>query len=179
MSIQSEITRLNGAKEDIADAIVEKGGTLEEGAKLDAMAAGVRSIPTGGSGDFTLGITGASAGDIVSISAVDSSGAPTEYTHSSLPTIPNTGILKGDGFGGIAVAASGTDYGTYSKPSSGIPYTDLADDAKMVILTYGTSTWAEFLAAYNTNRIIYCRIIHIIQSRKSYKCSIRWICITR
>lgn len=47
--------------------------------------------------------------------------------------------------------------GTYSKPSTGIPYTDLADDAKMVILSYGKSTWAQFLDAYTTHRVVYCR----------------------
>ena len=47
--------------------------------------------------------------------------------------------------------------GTYSKPSAGIPYDDLADDAKMTILSYGKSTWAQFLAAYTTYRVVYCR----------------------
>ena len=47
--------------------------------------------------------------------------------------------------------------GTYSKPSTGIPYDDLADDAKMTILSYGKSTWAQFLAAYTTYRVVYCR----------------------
>ncbi len=35
------------------------------------------------------------------------------------------GILKGDGAGGISAATPGTDYGTYSKPSGGIPSTDM------------------------------------------------------
>ena len=37
-----------------------------------------------------------------------------------------SGLLKGDGHGGVAAAVEGTDYGTYSKPSGGIPKTDLA-----------------------------------------------------
>lgn len=37
-----------------------------------------------------------------------------------------SGILKGDGAGGVSAATAGTDYGTYSKPSGGIPKTDLA-----------------------------------------------------
>jgi len=45
-------------------------------------------------------------------------------------TMPNmgaiSGILKGDGQGGVTAATAGTDYGTYSKPSTGIPKTDLA-----------------------------------------------------
>lgn len=41
--------------------------------------------------------------------------------------ITANGILKGDGAGGVSAAVEGTDYGTYSKPSSGIPATDLAN----------------------------------------------------
>ena len=40
--------------------------------------------------------------------------------------ITASGLLKGDGTGGITAAVSGTDYGTYSKPSGGIPASDLA-----------------------------------------------------
>lgn len=45
----------------------------------------------------------------------------------------------------------------YTKPATGIPFTDLADDAKMVVLYYGKSTWADFEAVYHTNRVVYCR----------------------
>lgn len=38
-----------------------------------------------------------------------------------------SGILKGNGVGGISAAQPGTDYGTYSKPSGGIPASDLAN----------------------------------------------------
>lgn len=40
--------------------------------------------------------------------------------------ITDSGILKGDGDGGVSAATAGTDYGTYSKPSGGIPASDLA-----------------------------------------------------
>ena len=39
--------------------------------------------------------------------------------------ITASGILKGDGNGGVSAATAGTDYGTYSKPSGGIPESDL------------------------------------------------------
>ena len=42
-------------------------------------------------------------------------------------TITANGILKGDGAGGVSAATPGTDYGTYSKPSGGIPASDLAN----------------------------------------------------
>jgi len=40
--------------------------------------------------------------------------------------ITASGILKGNGSGGVSAAVAGTDYGTYSLPSGGIPKTDLA-----------------------------------------------------
>ena len=40
-------------------------------------------------------------------------------------TITASGILKGDGAGGVSAAVAGTDYGTYSKPSGGIPSSDM------------------------------------------------------
>lgn len=42
------------------------------------------------------------------------------------PTITVSGILKGDGSGGITAAEPGRDYGTYSKPEDGIPDSDIA-----------------------------------------------------
>ena len=51
MSIASEITRLNGAKADIIQAITDKGVTVPSSAKLDDMALLIASI-TGGGGSF-------------------------------------------------------------------------------------------------------------------------------
>lgn len=47
MSINSEITRLQTAKSDIASAISEKGVTVPESTKLDEMAALIEGIQTG------------------------------------------------------------------------------------------------------------------------------------
>lgn len=54
--------------------------------------------------------------------------------------------------------------GAYVKPSSGIPDTDIASAAtwnakldQMTILSYGNSTWSDFITAYNKNSIVYCR----------------------
>lgn len=46
MSVQSEITRLQGAKDDLAAAIEQKGVAVPAGAKLDDMAALVLQIET-------------------------------------------------------------------------------------------------------------------------------------
>lgn len=50
MSVQSEITRLETAKSDIATAITNKGVTVPSGTKLDGMAALIGSIESGGGG---------------------------------------------------------------------------------------------------------------------------------
>ena len=47
MSIQSEVTRLSGAKSSIATAIENKGVTVPSGTKLDGMPALINSISTG------------------------------------------------------------------------------------------------------------------------------------
>lgn len=44
--------------------------------------------------------------------------------------ITASGLLKGDGLGGVTAAVPETDYGTYSKPSTGIPESDLAQAVK-------------------------------------------------
>ena len=49
MSIASEITRLQGAKSDIADAIEAKGVTVPSSTKIDGYAALVAAIPQGAS----------------------------------------------------------------------------------------------------------------------------------
>jgi len=54
--------------------------------------------------------------------------------------ITATGILKGDGAGGVSSAVAGEDYIT-----------------GLEILSYGNSTWADFLAAYTANKVVYCR----------------------
>ncbi len=44
MSIQSEITRISGAKTDIASALGSKGVTVPSGSKIDDMAALIAQI---------------------------------------------------------------------------------------------------------------------------------------
>ena len=57
MSIQSEITRLETAKSDIATAITNKGVTVPSGTKLDGMAALIGSIESGGGGGVGFKVT--------------------------------------------------------------------------------------------------------------------------
>ena len=56
MSVASEITRLNGAKADIIQAITDKGVTVPSSAKLDDMALLIASITGGGGSGGTLSV---------------------------------------------------------------------------------------------------------------------------
>ena len=53
MSVQTEITRIEGAKTAIATAIAGKGVAVPEGTKLDGLAALVESIEAGGGADVS------------------------------------------------------------------------------------------------------------------------------
>lgn len=55
MSVQSEITRLQNAKEAIKTAIEGKGVTVPEATLLDGMAALIESIEAGGGGNIVAG----------------------------------------------------------------------------------------------------------------------------
>lgn len=72
-----------------------------------------------------------SLGSDISLTASDVGARPDTWTPSAADIgaqeeITASGILKGDGVGGVSAATPGTDYGTYSKPSGGIPASDLA-----------------------------------------------------
>lgn len=45
-----------------------------------------------------------------------------------------SGMLKGDGNGGVTSATAGTDYGTYSKPANGIPSSDFDSSTQALLL---------------------------------------------
>ena len=62
----------------VADAIREKGGTTAPLSFPEGMAKAVMGIPSGGT-DISLGITGATVGQIVRVKAVDETGKPTEW----------------------------------------------------------------------------------------------------
>lgn len=72
MSIQTEITRLEGAKSDIATAIANKGVTVPDGTLLDGMAALIGQISSGG-------------------------GLPAEIVAGDTPVICNAGAYQGTG----------------------------------------------------------------------------------
>lgn len=96
--------------------------------------------------------------------------------------ITASGILKGDGSGGVSAAVSGTDYQTpltagtdYQTPlpsqsgnsgkflttdgtdlSWGTPSGGGGGDSNIFVATYGTTTTADIEAAYQAGKLIYC-----------------------
>lgn len=95
MSVQSEVSRLNAAKSDLASAITAKGVTVPAEAKLDDYAALVEQIQAGG-GTYNIihmmsgGIIGtASAGEIVNQSVGERIRGITANTSGQ--SIPYTG----------------------------------------------------------------------------------------
>ena len=72
MSIQSEITRISGAKSDIADAIEIKGVTVPSGSMIDDMAPLILQIQSGGGSAMTIVETDdVHGGKILEITGVD------------------------------------------------------------------------------------------------------------
>lgn len=77
-------------------------------------------VADGASSDmFVEWIYANGAWELFGSASVDLSGYQTKITAS--------GLLKGNGNGGVTSATAGTDYGTYSKPSGGIPSTDMTE----------------------------------------------------
>lgn len=68
----------------VADAIREKGGTTAPLSFPDGMANAVRGIQSGA--DSSLGITGATVGQIAKITAVDTDGKPTKWEPVDIPS---------------------------------------------------------------------------------------------
>ncbi|WP_290724255.1 FISUMP domain-containing protein [Fibrobacter sp. UBA2449] len=102
MSVASEITRLNGAKADIIQAITDKGVTVPSSAKLDDMALLIASI-TGGGGSVG-GITTKMIDSEVGIKIVDENG----YIGASITNyFPHAGNTYYNNF---AIVLEGVDF---------------------------------------------------------------------
>lgn len=74
-------------------------------------------------------------------------------------TIPTkTSDLTNDGSDGTSTYVEADDLATVATSGS---YNDLTDKPtipdNMVVLSYGSSTWNDFITAYNDNRVVYCR----------------------
>ncbi len=101
-------------------------------------------------GEAPTGVPDVTASDNGSILQVSNG----EWTaQNALPTTMTGATLNDDGEGGLVPAPTTADVnkflsgdGTYK--SGGLP---------MVILSYGKSTWNDFINAYRNNVIVYCR----------------------
>ena len=70
MSVQSEIIRLENAKNSISTAITNKGVTVPSGTKLDGMAALIGNIESGGAREPYIEETYDSNGDLIDVNLV-------------------------------------------------------------------------------------------------------------
>lgn len=73
-----------------------------------------------------------------------------ELTPAQRESLRGEGVPAGGTTGQVLAKATNTDYDTEWVDQSG-------GSASMTILSYGNSTWADFIAAYNSNSIVYCR----------------------
>lgn len=72
-----------------------------------------------------------------------------ELTPAQRESLRGEGVPAGGTTGQVLAKSSNTDYAT--------EWIDAGGGASMTILSYGNSTWADFIAAYNSNSIVYCR----------------------
>lgn len=116
MSVASEITRLNGAKADIIQAITDKGVTVPSSAKLDDMALLIASITGGGGGGngvYLQAILPVSGGKVL---VVDENGyigcksLPTYYpsAYTSYAFVVSGADFSSSGLGQVTLVTPGT-----------------------------------------------------------------------
>lgn len=91
MSVQDQINRIGGNVNNALSAVAEKGVTVPEGSNSDNLAYLIAEIQTGGEGgtggsDISLGLTGATVGQIAKIAAVDDTGKPTAWEAAGMPS---------------------------------------------------------------------------------------------
>ena len=93
--------------------------------------------------DITL--MGADYEDVPAVELPKTGGGTATFTDVTDTTAEEADVLEGEVF----YTANGVrSVGTLSASSGSI---------EMTVLSYGSSTWADFIAAYNSNTIVYCR----------------------
>lgn len=143
MSIQSEIERLAGAKNDIATSIENQGVTVPSDALLSDMSSLIDQITgdvtsvNGQTGDVVLGAAdvGALASDVTYVESVNgASGAVTITVPSGASEVPQDLGVAAIGSSSdwaradhVHAMPSAEDVGAYVKPIGGIPASDLAE----------------------------------------------------
>lgn len=140
------------------DGVTSRGTYIEIVGKGDANArANARTLKWNGdewvAGKITVGKAPSSNMDVATKQYVDQSDADKQNK------ITASGLLKGDGNGGVTAATAGTDYGTYSKPSGGIPAEDLAagvipDQEDLIDDTAGTGDTDKVWSADKSSQLL-------------------------
>lgn len=109
MSIQSEIDRISGYRDDSYDAVEDMGGTLPQSATMANLPTAIRSIPQGGTPyDSNPAMDGTASPGVSDAYARGDHVHPTDTSRQAKITV--SGILKGDGAGNVSAASAGTDY---------------------------------------------------------------------
>lgn len=70
--------------------------------------------------------------------------------------VPNTRTVNGKALSSDISLGAG-DVGAYTKSETDTKINAAVEPISMTILSYGHSSWDDFIAAYNTNTIVYCR----------------------
>ena len=140
-NLQKSLTWDTEPTEDSANA-------LKSGAIYTALSTKQDSLPTISSGDAGKVLTINSTETGYEYTTVQSGGGGTTYSAGTGVNITNGTISIDD-----TVVALQTDLPT--------AVSDLTNDANymsgMTILSYGTSTWNDFITAYRANHVVYCR----------------------
>ena len=72
-----------------------------------------------------------------------------ELTPAQKESLRGEGVPAGGTTGQVLAKSSNEDYATR--------WVDAGGSASLTILSYGHSTWADFIAAYNSRSVVYCR----------------------
>lgn len=72
-----------------------------------------------------------------------------ELTPAQKESLRGEGVPAGGTTGQVLAKSSNADYATR--------WVDAGGNASLTILSYGHSTWSDFIAAYNSRSIVYCR----------------------
>lgn len=112
-------------------------------------------------------LLGASYEDVPAVELPKTGGGTASFTDVTDTTAEAEDVAQGKFFytaGGTRTAGTGTGGGGGAVTSVNGQTGDVvldADDvgamAEMTILSYGSSTWQDFLTAYRANRVVYCR----------------------
>jgi len=106
---------------------------------------------------------GESAADVVmdALSAIATPDGPVATANHAV----NTYLTMG---GKLYKVTSAIAVGESIVAGTNVTATTVMDDTGMVVLEYGVSTWDDFLAVYETNRVVYCRVASTYGPRMAF-----------